>query len=92
MQAFTEGPDGAELLQSISEVVTWPFAKEARIIVMCTGPKDTPYAGEKFELSFQIPRDYPAEPFDICIKQQVYHLNIEQFPKEPYHQDNKVMV
>jgi len=59
---------------------------------MCTGPKDTPYASEKFELSFHVPRGYPSQPFDVSMKQQIYHLNIEQFPKEPYHEDNKVMV
>ena len=58
MQAFTEGPDGVELLQSISEVVTWTFAKEAHIMVICTGAKDTPYTSEKLELSLQVPRYY----------------------------------
>jgi len=47
-----------------------------RWTVKMTGPKETPYEGGVFTLSFEAPQDYPFTPPKVTFVTNIYHINI----------------
>jgi len=42
------------------------------------GPKDTPFEGGVFKISFCLPQDYPYKPPKMSFQTKVYHPNISR--------------
>jgi len=47
-------------------------------IVILNGPKDTPFEGGIFKISFKMPIDYPFKPPKMHFQTKVYHPNISE--------------
>ncbi|SMR49296.1 unnamed protein product [Zymoseptoria tritici ST99CH_1E4] len=52
-----------------SNILTWT--------AIISGPKDSPYAGGRFELIIQYPYDYPLQPPAVRFKTKIYHPNVD---------------
>lgn len=57
------------LLENENDVTKWT--------VIMLGPKDTPYEGGNFKISFVFPDNYPFKPPDCKFVTPIYHPNIK---------------
>ena len=62
----------------ISGISAEPFSDNPRYFnVVITGPKDSPYEGEKFHLQLYLPEEYPMVPPKCIFMTKIYHPNID---------------
>ncbi|KAL2436303.1 Ubiquitin-conjugating enzyme E2 14 [Exophiala dermatitidis] len=69
----------AELTSSPPQGITVALADEANLYqwkVTMEGPAGSPYAGGTFNLSINLPQNYPFKPPTVVFTTKVYHPNI----------------
>lgn len=62
-------PEGCSAAPTESDIYAWNC--------MVVGPRDTPYAGGKFELTLKFPPEFPLRPPKASFKTRVYHPNVK---------------